>query len=271
MPESLPIQEALEIGFATVLRGAQRFSDRNVSLTYRGQIHLEDGTQKNVILKDIGPKELSNELLSNVLARLLGLPTPEVYLAMVPDGVLPITHAPQIGGGGHVVFASVDVQVPNLCYQFQNVGSDMPALINAVTAWPHLGRLYGFDTWAANVDRHTGNLLFDGKGEIWLIDHGYCYSGPNWQAANLASTGQYRNRLSEWLTQCLTELQKGARAVEVDHFAAQIAELNVADAVTKSRVGALLQQGDVEALETFLLQRVVTMPRQAKAALGVLV
>ncbi|ABQ31614.1 MULTISPECIES: HipA family kinase [Acidiphilium] len=271
MPESGLTQVALEVGFATVLRGAKRFNDRNVSLTYRGQVQLEDGSTKNVILKDLGSKELSNELLSTVIAQLLGLPTPRVYLALVPDGVLPIVHAPQINGGGHVVFASVDVQVPNLTYQLHHLAGGMPALINEITAWQHLGQLYGFDTWTANVDRHTGNLLFDGKGEIWLIDHGYCYTGPSWQVDHLVPTGQYRNRLSEWLTQSLTDAQKHARAVEVDQFATQIAELNVAEVIARSRIRALLQQSDVDALEAFLAQRVVAMPRQAKNALGVLV
>ncbi|WP_288051359.1 hypothetical protein, partial [Acidiphilium sp.] len=118
---------------------------------------------------------------------------------------------------------------------------------------------------------HTGNLLFDGKGEIWLIDHGYCYTGPSWQVDHLVPTGQYRNRLSEWLTQSLTDAQKHARAVEVDQFATQIAELNVAEVIARSRIRALLQQSDVDALEAFLAQRVVAMPRQAKNALGVLV
>jgi hypothetical protein len=270
MPPILSVQAALEIGFATVLKGATQFRNGNVSETFRGQVYLTDGTTKNVFLKDLGPKELSNELLSTVLARVVGLPTPEIYLGLVPEGVLTVQHGPALPNGGRLVLASSDVQAPNLAFQINNFPDGPEALTRAVISWCHLGQLYGFDTWAANIDRHPGNLLFGTKGEIWLIDHGYCYTGPNWKAADLIPDNQYRNKLSEWLTQVLPDARKSSLAADVDLFSAQIGSVDVADAITRSRIRGLLSEDDVLALEVFLTRRVAVTPSQTKHALGVL-
>src|SRR5580698_10259778 len=106
-----------EIQLATVLPGAIGFKDGNVSDTFRGQILLADGTVRGAVIKDLHQKELSNELLTSVLARAVGLPTPDAFLALVRGSDLQVNKAPQLEGGDHLVFASTDVKVPNITFR----------------------------------------------------------------------------------------------------------------------------------------------------------
>src|SRR5690606_22477174 len=101
-------------------------------------------------------------------------------------------------------------------------------ILQDILAWADLGHLYAFDSWIANIDRHPGNLLFGGKDEIWLIDHGHCFSGPTWEPSDLDPGAAYRNRLAEWLTCHLTPDQKHQRAAEIDKLIAVIRSIDLA-------------------------------------------
>jgi hypothetical protein len=72
--------------------------------------------------------------------------------------------------------------------------------------------VYGFDAWIANIDRHERNLLFSGDKEIWLIDHGHCFSGPQWNSADLEPQREYVNRLQQWLTPAMSSARRAAVA-----------------------------------------------------------
>jgi hypothetical protein len=258
-----------EIQLGTVLPGARGFKEGNINDTFRGQVLLADGTVKSAILKDLDQKELSNEVLTSVLARAAGLPTPEVYLALVRGSDLPVAKAPRLQDGNRIVFASVDVKAPNITFRATGASADeQQQLLRDILEWSDLGHLYAFDAWIANIDRHPGNLLFGGKNEMWLIDHGHCFSGPAWQPNDLNPDADYRNRLSEWLTQYLTAEQKRKRSSEVAKFSEVIASIDVAESRRRSRIGALLPPAEVEAVEDFLKERTPKVPVHANRALG---
>jgi hypothetical protein len=259
-----------EIQLATVLPGAKGFREGNVNDTFRGQVLLEDGTVRGAILKDLDRTQLSNEVLTSVLARAAGLPTPDVYLGLVRGSDLPVTKAPHLQDGNHLVFASVDVKVPNITFQATRASADeQQRLLRDILEWADLGHLYAFDAWIANIDRHPGNLLFGGKNEIWLIDHGHCFSGPTWQPSDLNPDANYRNRLFEWLTCHLTLDQKKKRSSEATKFSQIIASIDVSASARKSRIDDLLPLAHVIAVEGFLKGRTISVPVHANRALGV--
>jgi hypothetical protein len=172
--------------------------------------------------------------------------------------------------GSRLVFVSVDVKVPNVTYRWQ--GSDeagRKALLAEITKWGDLGHLYAYDAWIANVDRHAGNLLFGGNSEFWLIDHGHCFTGPNWQPEQLDPDAEYRNRLGEWLTQYLTLDQKKQRATEVRQFGVSIDGFDASETSKNSRITDLLPVRNVEALKEFLEKRTAKVHVHASKALGV--
>jgi len=259
-----------EIQLATVLPGAKGFKEGNVNETFRGQILLSDGTVSGAVIKDLDQKQLSNELLASVLARAAGLPTPDAYLALVRGADLPVTKGPRLADGSHLVFASVDVKVPNITFRAQSSSPDeQRQLLQHILEWGDLGYLYAFDSWIANIDRHAGNLLFGGQNEIWLIDHGHSFSGPAWQPSDLDPDGQYRNRLSEWVTIRMTVDQKKRRSLEAVKFAQMITSINISDSSKESRIEFLIPANHVEAVEGFLKKRTNNIVVHANQALGV--
>lgn len=258
-----------QVDLATALPGAVPFKEGNVNDTFRGQVLLADGSTRGAILKDLDPKQLANEVFASVLAQSSGLPTPDVYLALVRGADLPVTKAPQLPDGNRVVFASVDVKVPNITFRATGATAEaQQQLLRDVLEWGDLGHLYAFDAWIANIDRHPGNLLFGGKNQLWLIDHGHSFSGPAWEPSDLDPDGQYRNRLAEWATPHLTLDQKRKRSSEAVKFAAQITSIDVAESRRQSRIDAFLPPTHVAAAEGFLKGRTDKVPVHANRALG---
>jgi hypothetical protein len=153
-----------EIQLATILPGAIAFKEGNVNETFRGQVLLADGSVKHAIIKDLDETQLCNELLTAVLANAAGLPTPDVYLAVVRNDDLSVSKGPRLQDGDPLVFASVDVKAPNVTFRAQGASmDDQRQLLQDIIEWSELGHLFAFDSWVANIDRHPGNLLFGGK------------------------------------------------------------------------------------------------------------
>ncbi len=256
---------------ARVLKGAQPFSaNGNVNDTYRGFVLLGDNTRRHGIIKDLNLAQLVNELLATVLAQGLNLPVPDGYLGMVANRDLPVDKLPLPDGSGHLVFVSADVQTPNLTQQLEGTNqAAVQALIEHLKCWLNLGKAYAFDAWIANTDRHTGNLLIDGPSNIWLIDHGHAFTGPNWSIADLDPIADYRNRLQEWLTACLTTDQKHATGRDASQFAIKATTINIPQALADSYTERLLSTQACAALKDFLERRVQDVPTHAKKALGI--
>jgi hypothetical protein len=259
-----------EIQFATVLPGAKRFKEGNVNETFRGQILLADGTVKSAVIKDLDQKQLANELLASVLAHATTLPTPDAYLALVRGSDLLVNKAPRLADGNHLVFASVDVKVPNITFRATAASPvEQRQLLQDILEWGDLGHLYAFDSWIANTDRHPGNLLFGGKNEFWLIDHGHSFSGPAWQPNDLKANGEYRNRLSEWVTNHLTNDQRNKRSAEVSKFTNVISTIDIPESSRRSRINNVIPADDVSAVEVFLKDRIDNVLVHSNKALGV--
>lgn len=119
------------------------------------------GVPRGVIVKNCPPIELAAECFCTLLADALGVKTP-------PCGIVYEQTTP--------LFASIDVQAPNLMQQFRidpNAPgqAEIQALVAELVAWIGLGRLIALDILVRNSDRNPGNLLTDGQ-DFWAIDHG---------------------------------------------------------------------------------------------------
>lgn len=258
------------VRLASVLVGAKGFQDGNVNETFRGPVLTDGGEERLAIIKDLNLVQLCNELVVFCLARKADLPIPDCYLGLARPGVLPVSKAPQLPDGSHLVLVSVDVKVPNMTYRWQ--GSDdagKSALVSEIAKWNDLGQLYAFDSWVANVDRNTGNFLFGGDNEYWIIDHGHCFTGPTWQPANLDPDVEYLNKLGLWVTQFLTLEQKKKCAKAARQFGVEIDGFDAGETSQNSRISDLLPLQYVEALKEFLEKRTARVPFDASKALGV--
>lgn len=211
---------------------------------------------------------MANELVSFVLARHLSLPIPDLLLAQTNPAHLAATKGPITRDGRRLVLASVDVSIPSVTFRYRNDILGRARLLGAITAWPPLGRLYGFDAWIANVDRHPGNLLFGSGAEAWLIDHGHAFTGPTWTGTGLDPLATYRHRLAEWLTSYLTVDGREMRARQAVALEADLKRIDVDAAIGAAHADRLLTTDDVQALRSFLMGRVEAVARLASTALG---
>lgn len=263
------------IEFAQVMSGASSFKDvgiANITDTYHGQLLTRSGELKTAILKDLPAKELANEILAASLASVLGLPVPPAFIGITEAGNPCATRSKLVDGRG-LMFASVNVDSPSVAsLVIKPTEQETLALLKPIVAllanqsW--LGDLYGFDAWIANVDRHVGNVLFATSRGVWIIDHGRCFTGPNWAPADLVPSREYPHRLREWVTPFLPRSDRIRLANEATALSVHLHEIDVREAGRMNSVIDLIGMSDFEALISFLADRIVFVPRAAGDALN---
>jgi hypothetical protein len=263
------------VGLARVMAGATSFKDAgiaNVNDTYRGQILTENGELKAAILKDLPPKELANEVLAASLAALIGLPVPSAFVGITAPNS-PCASRSRLPDGAGLMFASTDIGFPSVA-QYLLLRAEplslarLEPIVDVLIEQPWLGDLYAFDAWAANIDRHPGNVLFGVGAGAWIIDHGHCFTGPTWVPADLVPAGKFRHRLTEWVTPFLQADQRKRLAAEASALITRLQRIDVSDVGIQNRVDGLLDEVDFKALVEFLLERIPHVPRAAGDALG---
>lgn len=258
------------VQLATVLRGATPFRFGNVNDTFYGQLLIPGGQMRSAIIKDLDQRQLANELMASALAHACGMPTPQAYVAAAAPDVLATTKGPLLHDGRRILFASADAQTPNVAQLYE--GADYAAALKVwqrLAGWEGVGDLYGFDAWIANIDRHHRNLLFGPDGQVWLIDHGHCFTGPAWDRAKLDASATYRNRLREWLTLAMDEPRRNVVARKAAALEARIATLDPQQLGASNYVANVLGSEDFVALADFLRSRTPHVPRLAAAALDI--
>lgn len=254
------------VELATVQPGAQPFRAGNVNDTFKGLVRV-GSSLRGAIIKDLDSRQLANELVVATLAKDYGLPVPDCYLAVVPKGVLSVSKGPTISSGEHLTFASADMQTPNLAQRISADPTLQSAIYDELKKWNSLGGLYAFDTWVANIDRHQGNLLFEGIGKVWLIDHGHCLTGPNWNPGSLVPDAVVHNQLKDWMTPHLTEAEKKKRSEESERLAALLSSFLPSEVISRSRTAEILGDPDTRAAGSFLSRRIPHVVRYANDAL----
>jgi HipA-like protein len=267
--------EVPAVGFARVLAGAKSFKDQgiaNLSDTYRGQILIGKSEVRAAIIKDIPLREVANEVLAATLAIAISLPVPPPFIALASPSDLATKYASKLGASS-LLFASADVNSPSVAQlvlpqsgQVQMAAMQMVAKSLIDCGW--LGELYGFDGWSANVDRHVGNVLIASNRQPWLIDHGRCFTGAAWTAADLDPAKFYRHRLREWLTPLLDDAEQKRLSAAAAAMVPKLSALDVAALGAQNRLPALLGQADFDVLVTFLKDRIGFVPRIAADALN---
>lgn len=156
-----------EIKIARLLDGFSKFDDGNVNPVYKGYIQTEfDDEPLSCFFKIVSKRDLLVESVCSLIARHLNLPTPEPYLIIMREGICPVDGNPSIPA-----FGTVDVKSPSFTQYVKNNKLENSELIQRLMKWRYFASTAAFDEFIANDDRHTGNLLFDGKN-FSLIDHG---------------------------------------------------------------------------------------------------
>lgn len=125
----------------------------SLNITWKAQI-LSDAGELSAITKQIPEREILVECLRALLGRAMGLPIPRPMLL----------HDEALG----LLFGSEELPHPDL----KRAQLSLLLVETLLSRWDYLPSAIVFDEWIANPDRHGGNLLADGVGGFWLIDHG---------------------------------------------------------------------------------------------------
>jgi hypothetical protein len=241
------------LSLARALPGAQRLqgNDSGVNPTYVG---LVDTGVRNIeaYIKVLTPRQLVNEIISAHLGHALKLPMPKTFLVIgsPTDGYG--DPAPQWGTGpDRLLFASEAAPGGD----WRPVKRVSPYPLKHFLEWVGLPVAVCFDEWIANVDRNTGNFLFDGTGKFLLIDHSHAFSGEDWREESLINAKVFRNKLIDcWPGKMLGSDARLQICDKAPHHAAAFAQLDLGFLICEP-LKALLSASEVTALEAFLKER----------------
>lgn len=258
----------MQIGLVHLLPGATRLTgdDTGVNETYRGVV--ETASDKRLAYVKLLPvKQLVNEIVCSVLGRSIGLPIPEGFLVAVLRDDYPDSPGLQANDLNDALgFGVVSLPHPDLRRRVKAQG--VTVIDQFIRSWTGWREAMTFDEWVANRDRNQGNLLVGAEGDVWLIDHGHAFTGPNWTAADLQPGVSVPNQIADNIVPTLMLPQRHATWQLVQQLAAQYAAVDIEDILKLSRCDALLQSPDAIALRDFLKLRTGELLRLIGQRLG---
>lgn len=211
-------------------------------------------TPEGMLQAFVKPSQNDDRVLAEVIASMvgikLGLPVATPIVVKVSDASLGL--AP----GFH--FGSVALPYPDLAQAVQMKG---PQAQLRMKKWPHVLDAACFDEWIANSDRHPGNIIFDGRGKYWLIDHDRAMLD---QVASDA-LNQF-NRLFELLMKGATDVVVGKLQPKTEAVMASYEVAQLDDVIAEC--ASLFAASNVGHYERFLTSRQAQLVRLGRVRTG---
>ncbi len=203
----------------------------------RGNVDTPEGVLQAFVKPSQNAERVLAEVIASMVGIKLGLPVARPIVVKVTDASLGIAL------GFH--FGSVALPYPDLTQAVRMKGRQAELKMKK---WPYVLNAACFDEWIANSDRHNGNIIFDGRGGYWLIDHDRA------MLDHVASDDLNQfNRLFELLMKGATDavvgkLQPQTEAVMVNYEATQFADV-------VAECASLFAAANVDHFERFLTSR----------------
>jgi hypothetical protein len=124
-----------------------------------------------IVAKLLPETQCAIELVCGWLAAAIGLPVPRVGVATIRESILrPHVDWPYERSTANVfICAFIPAQ--------KVVSLDSPVIDERLRSWRFAELAGVFDELIANDDRSKGNILFDARGDFWLIDHARALGG----------------------------------------------------------------------------------------------
>lgn len=265
-PPSIPLIVP-HLTFAHALPGAKRLEgdESGVNPTYVGLVDTGEQTVEAYI-KILTPRQLANEIAASVLGHSLGMPLPKAFVVIgSPDDGYGDPAPVWEGGPERLLFASEAASGGD----WRPVKRLSPYPIKPFLAWASLPVSVCFDEWLANVDRHTGNFLFDGAGKFLLIDHSHVFTGDAWVESALKSDGKWPNRLIEvWPGPMLTGAVKAKICAELPQHTTAFSKVDLS-VLAHSPMPVLLTPSEIQAVTAFLSTRCAHLAATLPDRLGI--
>ena len=243
---------AIELG--NVVPGATLLGqDSGINETFVGHIDCTNQRYKAYI-KVLNDKQLVNELLANTLGRLLNLPIPRGFLLRVKPSDLPESNLLKNFNQEALVFGSQALKYPSLARKYRGDSIEVIKWLKA--NFKILDETIIFDDFVANVDRNQGNLLVDGGGDVWLIDHGSCFTGSNWDAQHLIADGKYNNLMADAFIGNMTLSERIKLKNKASMFCDALGKVDKRETINSCYINQIIPATELGALESFVIERV---------------
>lgn len=140
-----------------------------------------------------------NELTGYLLAKACNLPLPShAGIIRIPEGM--IQNQDEFLPEAFVVSEAPGKTPTTICQITDQITKQQfIAVLKMLEGWPKLNETVAFDDWTANTDRNLQNIVVDGPGRIFLIDHSNLPVKPTWEPQDLNPGSEYENKLSNIL------------------------------------------------------------------------
>ncbi len=248
--------EKIRVG--TLLKGAVLLDEDCKNPIWKAPIKCSDDSTEIVYLKVFDERTIFVEALCALMGRLIGLSIPEPILVYVyPEQEKELFKEEPVSNG-FIAYGSLDADYPSL-----------NRLVNCnenVEIWEKLKRHSKaleaaiFDEWIVNVDRHWGNLLFDGSDGFIYIDHDLALASGMESDKPLE-----QNLLLEFICEDLDELSKQRIIREVNSdIKPRYDSINIYECVRMCYGEQILQDDILSEIVSFLTARLDILDQLVK-------
>ncbi len=179
----------------TLARGASRVPNTKTQV-WLGNVSTAVGFVRAYV-KFLPPSQFISESVCAWMLSRLGLPAPEPLWVLVHRPVLPRLRAWEKDEEKRICFATRALPAQTL---FRRSARD-PHAMQQLTKWEHTFPAGVFDELVVNDDRGPDNVLTDGRGRYWLIDHNHALGSDRWNPEWLRDNAfpMFANKLLEIL------------------------------------------------------------------------
>lgn len=159
----------LSLHLGTLLPSVTRIRGGQCNPVWRGRALTDSGEIVSVYVKRLASAALLAECVGSLLARACGLGSPRPILLHDPQQLIGLAD-------GLPLFGLEDAHHQSMRQWIED--TEDVAVQEALMGWRKLRECCVLDEILANIDRHGGNLLWDGDQEFIPIDHDFCLGGP---------------------------------------------------------------------------------------------
>lgn len=169
------------------------------AVTLLTSVIWNDGKPRRTYLKMFSKSQalgVLNEITGYLLGKSCDLPLPShAGIIQLPGGLL--KNQDEFLSVAFVISEAPGRTPTTICQITDPIThKQLDSVMNMIRDWPKLNDTVAFDDWTANTDRNLQNIVVDGPGRIFLIDHSNLPISPTWSAADLDPGAEYRNILA---------------------------------------------------------------------------
>lgn len=164
-------------------------------------------------------RTLVNEFVCGLIAKTLGISAPDIVLINVPETI--VTNSPELVAVGVTPGTYLGSQEVSGAFDLNKMPAAPDVMSATIENLDDAPGAITFDIFVWNGDRNNaGNILLQPvvggtQFRFYLIDHGHCFTGPNWQDAQLPGYAPqaYSGPTHPLLTNCSAKAAKANTTV----------------------------------------------------------